>query len=62
MIQGNTTSTILEAVSPGGGQGFGSLTFCFYGDGALFIHGGYYALTRPTLYINGAFCPATKAP
>jgi hypothetical protein len=62
ITEGNTTSTILEAVSPAGGQGFGSLTFCFNGDGALYIHGSYYPLTRPTLYTTGAFCPALNSP
>jgi len=58
--QGNTTSTITLAASPGYGQGFGSITFCFFGQGGLLIHGAYYPLTKPTLQIEGAFCPATS--
>lgn len=57
----NTTSTLTEVATPGFDRGLGSITFCYFGQGALLIQGAYYPLTKPTLQIVGAFCPALRA-
>src|SRR3989442_8174218 len=54
--QGNTTRTITLVGTPGYGEGLGSITFCYLGQGALLIQGTYYPLTKPTLQIVGASC------
>jgi len=51
-----TTQTLVQ--TPGFGQGYGSITFCLVGQGALFIQGGYYPMVKATLQTEGAFCPA----
>jgi hypothetical protein len=56
--QNDTTTKMIWAMTPEFGQGYGSITFCFFGQGALFIDGGYYPLTKATLQTEGAFCPA----
>ncbi len=62
MAQGNTTRTLTLVGTPGYGQGLGSMTFCYFGQGALLINGTYYPLTKPTLQIVGASCPAIRVP
>ncbi len=42
--------------------GAGSLTYCFLGEGALYLRGVYYPLTQPGASpardVSNAFCPA----
>lgn len=42
--------------------GAGSLTYCFLGEGALYLRGVYYPLTQPgaspARAVGNAFCPA----
>ena len=55
------TSTITVVADPIPGDGLGSITFCFFGQGVLFIDGGYYLIAHPTLLLVGALCPAERA-
>jgi len=50
VVQTNTASTI----------GFGSISFCYFGEGALLIQGAYYPLTKSTVEVVGAYCPALQ--
>ena len=56
--QNGTTTTQTLVSTPAFGQGYGSITFCLFGQGALFIQGSYYPLIKATLQTEGAFCPA----
>ncbi len=44
--------------------GAGSLTYCFLGEGALYLRGVYYPLTQPQAsparVISNAYCPAMR--
>jgi len=43
-------------------RGAGSLTYCFLGEGALYLRGVYYPLTQPSASpareISNVYCPA----
>jgi hypothetical protein len=45
-------------------RGAGSLTYCFLGEGALYLKGVYYPLTQPgaspARQIGSLFCPAMR--
>ena len=56
-----TTSTITQVADPIPSDGLGSITFCLFGQGVLFIDGGYCLIAHPSLLLVGASCPAERA-
>lgn len=62
ITQGNTTRTAIAVSLSSSGQGLGSVTFCYFGQGALLVNGAYYPLTKVRLHIMGASCPAVRGP
>jgi hypothetical protein len=47
-------------------EGMASLSYCFFGDGALYMNGAYYPLAQPmeskAQTTGGALCPAMGSP
>ena len=56
-IQGNQTRTLTLSQIPPTYNSTGSLSYCFWGYGALFQNGAYYPFTASHVQLEGAFCP-----
>jgi len=59
-IQGNQTKTLTLLSNPPFYNSTGSLSYCFWGYGALLQNGRYYPLTTSHAQVVGAFCPAPQ--
>ena len=60
--QSNNSSVPRCSFNAGYYAGGGSLTYCFLGEGALYLNGAYYPLTQPgaspARQVGNIFCPA----
>jgi len=56
-IQGNQTKLLTLVENPPIYNSTASLTYCFWGYGALSQNGAYYPLTTSHVQIESAFCP-----
>jgi hypothetical protein len=59
-IEGNQTHTLTLVATPQTYNSTASLSYCFWGYGALFENGTYYPLTTSHLQVEGAFCPTPQ--
>ena len=59
-IQGNQTKTLTLLSNPPFYNSTASLSYCFWGYGALFQNGKYYPLTASHFQLEGAFCPTPQ--
>ncbi len=59
-MEGNQTKTLTLIQNPPTYNSTGSLSYCFWGYGALLQNGNYYPLTTSHLQVTGAFCPAPQ--
>lgn len=56
-VNGNQTGTISIFNTPGPIPSSGSLTYCFWGEGALLQNGKYYSFTVSRVLNENSFCP-----
>lgn len=56
---GVTVTTVVQTITTAP-IGLGSISFCYFGEGALFIQGAYYPMTKSTVEVVGAYCPALQ--
>jgi hypothetical protein len=61
VTQGNTTRTVVAVSTPYFRHALGSVTFCYFGQGAVFVDGAYFPMTKVGVYIVGESCPAIRA-
>jgi len=59
-IEGNQTKTLTLLSSPPVYNSTASLSYCFWGYGALFQNGAYYTLTASHFQLERAFCPTPQ--
>jgi len=59
-VEGNQTRTLTLVATPPTYGSTASISYCFWGYGALLQNGNYYPLTTSHLQVMGAFCPTPQ--
>ncbi len=59
-VEGTQTKTFTLVATPPTYPSTASLSFCFWGFGALVQNGRYYPLTTSHLQVEGAVCPTPQ--
>jgi len=59
-VEGNQTRTFTLVATPPTYNSMASISYCFWGYGALLQNGNYYPITTSHLQVVGAFCPTPQ--
>lgn len=62
ITRGNQTETVTYVYDPPAISSEVSLSFCFFGHGALYQNGTYYPYTASHLQVGGEFCSTPQSP